>query len=497
RPDDAWQKVRLSVLANRASAARAAAVLLGPQADIAVRELMKNPQRWLMSANVPLDAEQAELVTLALLRLARSEPDVVAGLLESRWQRALPSHLAALAWAAAGQYAAIELSNDATAYYLKATALRQQAAPVKRLLAPWTDDMLVWQARAALRLPGGEKERWLRVTQAVQALNPADQQDPTWVYWHARAQQALAKRGDAGDTDRLAAGSAMASIAEQLNFYGKLARENLGGKLVLPPAPAPLTAAEREAAARNPGFARALDSFRLGLRSEGVREWNFSIRGMDDRELLAAAQLACDNQIWDRCINTSERTRQVVDLAQRFPMPYRNEVLAQAERVGLDPAFVYGLIRQESRFMVDIRSSAGASGLMQLMPATARWTAKKVGVPYGGQQITDPDMNLLLGTSYLKLLMEDFGGSMALATAGYNAGPGRPRRWREGAVLEPAAWAENIPFSETRDYVKKVLSNSVYYSALIGKQPTLLNARLGANIGPRTAADPISDRELP
>ncbi len=496
-PDEVWQKLRLSVLANRTSAARAAAVLLGPEVDGAVRELMKNPLRWLQRAAVPPDAQQAELATLALLRLARTEPEAAAGLLDSRWQRALPGQLAALAWAGVGQYAAIELSNEASAYYLKATTLRQRATPPERAQAPWSDDMLVWQARAALRQSGPDKERWTRVAQAVQALSPADQQDPAWIYWRARAQQALAQRGEGGDSDRLAAGTALESIAGELSFYGKLARESLGGSVLLPPAPAPLTPAEREAAASNPGLARALVSFRLGLRSEGVREWNFSIRGMDERELLAAAQLACDNEIWDRCINTSERTRKQIDLAQRFPMPFRGDVLAQAERAGLDPAFVYGLIRQESRFIVDIRSGAGASGLMQLMPATARWTAKKVGVPYSRKQITDPDMNLLLGTRYLKLLMDEFDGSMALATAGYNAGPGRPRRWREGALLEPAAWAENIPFPETRDYVKKVLSNSVYYSAIIAGQPTPLKTRLGPDVGPRDPGGRASNPDLP
>ena len=118
----------------------------------------------------------------------------------------------------------------------------------------------------------------------------------------------------------------------------------------------------------------------IGLRNEGVREWNFTLRGMGDRELLAAAQLACDREVWDRCINTSERTRAEIDMQQRFPMPFRREVSANARETGLDPAYVYGLMRQESRFIMDARSGVGASGLMQIMPATARWTAKKIGL---------------------------------------------------------------------------------------------------------------------
>jgi soluble lytic murein transglycosylase len=236
----------------------------------------------------------------------------------------------------------------------------------------------------------------------------------------------------------------------------------------------------------------------LGLRNEGVREWNFSLRGMDDRALLAAAKLACDREVWDRCINTSDRTRNEVDLAQRFPTPFRDEVLAAARGIGLDPAYVYGLIRQESRFVMDARSGVGASGLMQLMPATARWTARKIGLDYRAEMITDRDVNLKLGTSYLKLVLDDFEGSAALAAAAYNAGPSRPRRWREGAPVEPAAWAESIPFNETRDYVKKVLSNATLYGALLPTAaPPALKPRLGAPIGPRESGAAAPNLELP
>jgi soluble lytic murein transglycosylase len=288
----------------------------------------------------------------------------------------------------------------------------------------------------------------------------------------------------------------LADIAGQLNFYAALAAEQLGQPVYLPPRPAPLTPAERAAAAAHPGLVRGLQLIGLGLRSEGVREWNFSIRGMGDRELLAAAQLACDHEVWDRCIHTSEKTRAEIDLEQRFPMPFRNDVVAKAGEIGLDPAYVYGLIRQESRFIIDARSSVGASGLMQIMPSTARWTAKKIGLRYSNELIADRDTNLTLGTSYLKLVLDDFGGSQALAAAAYNAGPSRSRRWRDGPVLDPAVWAENVPFPETRDYVKKVLSNATYYAARLGAAAPSLKQRLGRAIAPASQAEPL-DKELP
>jgi len=236
---------------------------------------------------------------------------------------------------------------------------------------------------------------------------------------------------------------------------------------------------------------------RIGLRDEGRREWNFSLRGLGDRELLAAAQFACQAQDWQLCINTSERTREQIDLRQRYPMPFAAEITARARDSGLEPAFVFGLIRQETRFLPQLRSSAGAAGLMQLMPATARWTARKLGLPFQPEQVTDVDTNLRLGTTYLKLVLDDFAGSQPLAAAAYNAGPNRPRRWREGPLLDTAAWAENIPFNETRDYVKKVLHNATVYAAVTGASAPSLKTRLGARIGPRDAAAPAADTSLP
>ena len=200
--------------------------------------------------------------------------------------------------------------------------------------------------------------------------------------------------------------------------------------------------------------------------------------------------------MWDRCINTSERTKSVMDMDQRFPMPFRDSVVRRAREIGLDPAYVYGLIRQESRFIMDARSGVGASGLMQVMPATAKWTANKIGMTgFTPGQINDRETNIAIGTAYLKLALDDFDGSMALAAAGYNAGPGRPRNWRNGPVLDAAIWAENVPFTETRDYVKKVLANTTNYAAAITGQPQSLRSRLGL-VGPKNT--PVAyNKELP
>jgi len=340
------------------------------------------------------------------------------------------------------------------------------------------------------------------IQSAVDAMSPGAQKDPAWVYWRARAWMGQQTAGSAPSEQALAA---LQSIAGAQGFYEQLASEELGKKITLPPRPLPPQSQETAAAKANPLLQRALYAIKMGLRQDGVREWNYATglvdsagqRGrLNERERLAAAQLACDQGIWDRCINTSERSVQM-DAVQRYPMPFKEDVVQAAKRIGLSPAYVYGLIRQESRFILDAQSSVGASGLMQIMPATAKWTAKKIGLKnFRLEQLQQRETNIAIGTNYLKMVLDNFQGSMPMAAAAYNAGPSRPRRWRNGPVMEGAAWAECIPFSETRDYVKKVLANTTMYAALIHSEPQSLKARLGV-VGPRDSNGSEENTELP
>ena len=493
---DVWRKARLTTESNRPRAARHAAGLMDEDAAKAVDELFESPPRYLARKANARNRTAAELAVLALIRLAVNDPDGAAVQLDSHWSEALQARLgpAAVAWLwnTVAKQAAMKLLPTADTYYQRAVTTRRGGSDA----AEGPEDVLAWKARSGLRANNGAG-RWQQVMQAINAMSQQEQRDPAWVYWKARALLVLSRDSQDGEALKQQAHELLSPLARQVSFYGKLAAEELGQPFVMPPKPAPLTGEERAAALATPGLARALALISLGLRGEGVREWNFTLRGMGDRELLAAAQLACEREVWDRCINTSERTQNEIDLEQRFPTPFRRDVLAAAREAGLDAAYVYGLIRQESRFAIDARSSVGASGLMQLMPATAQWTARKAGISYNPGLITDPGTNLRLGTRYLRLVLDDFGGSVPLATAAYNAGPARSRRWREGPPLEPAAWAENIPFSETRDYVKKVLSNATVYSALLTGNAQSLKARLGPAIAPRSDAAPAPDTSLP
>jgi soluble lytic murein transglycosylase len=236
--------------------------------------------------------------------------------------------------------------------------------------------------------------------------------------------------------------------------------------------------------------------YRLDQRVESAREWIWSIRGMDDKQLLAAAEFARENEMFDRAINTADKTQTLHDFGVRYLAPYREALGEKARAQQLEEALVLGLVRQESRFIAAIKSSAGAAGLMQLMPATAKWVAGRMGMQdYSWARVTDANVNAALGTYYLRHVLDDLDGSPVLAAAAYNAGPGRARKWRDTRALEGAIYAETIPFNETRDYVKKVMNNTMYYAALLGGQARSLKARLGT-IAPRGGNDKfIAQRE--
>jgi soluble lytic murein transglycosylase len=481
-PTAVWQRARLGFESDRLRVATQAVGMLNDSLVKNVSDIYAGPAKYLNDKLTALRPKTRELVSLAIIRLAYLDPDAAAiEVNHLRWKAQLTQEERSWIWGVIGKRAAMKMSPDALGYFAQGQ------------LNQMHEDHLAWAARAALRAG-----KWPVVQQAIDAMPAAMASEPVWVYWHARAQLALAD----SESTRAEALNLFQGIAGVRGFYEQLALDELGQRVSVPERPAPVTMEEREVARNNPGLNRALYAIQIGLRAEGVREWNYSTNlhdrgGLDDRGLLAAAERACQAEVWDRCINSSERTKGVIDFETRFPMPFKSAVLARTKQIGLDPAYVYGLIRQESRFIMDARSGVGASGLMQVMPATAKWTARKLGMTdFKAHQLNDRDTNIAIGTGYLKLLLDSFGGSLPMAAAAYNAGPGRPRSWRNGPVLEAAIWAENVPFNETRDYVKKVLSNTTNYAALITGQTQSLKARLGS-VGPLDVNAPDTSTELP
>ncbi|MCX9157513.1 lytic transglycosylase domain-containing protein [Niveibacterium sp. 24ML] len=453
--DAIWQRARRLVDARRYGAAAATVATLPPPGApaTAVSEALDKPLRWL-SKNLGINNRtQREITVLALARLAQTDYSGAAARVEALGTSLSPGDRAWLS-GVLGWQAARGNQPEALAWYRAAGS------------APLSEESRAWQVRAALR-----NNAWGEVRRAIEAMPPSQRKQPEWIYWYGRALL---------ETKRVAQGrEELERIADTPSFYGMLAGEELGRPFVAPRGAKPPSRSEIAKVESDVSIRRSLALFRLDGRVDGVREWNWAMRGADDRTLLAAAELARREQLYDRAIYSADRTQTEHDYGLRYLVPHFDKVEPATKRWGLDVFWVYGLIRQESRFVTAARSSAGAQGLMQVMPGTATYVAKKLGVPYSRGQAYDMDTNIMLGTAYLKMVLDKLDGNPALASAAYNAGPGRIPRWKASSPMEGAVFAETIPLSETRDYVKKVLANSVAYAAVLTGKPQSLKQRLG------------------
>lgn len=407
-------------------------------------------------------AEQ-EVALYALGELAGTDPRAAArrwAELDDRFGEAQRQY----GWARIARHAARQHLDEAIGYF-------QQAG------ANLTEEQQVWKIRAQLR-----DGRWLEVLRSIALLPEASRNEAGWRYWKGRALQALGSQYQANQI--------FAPLSREFGYYGLLAEEELPGRIETRPPDYRVTPDDLREAERRPGLRRAFALRKLGLNFEAALEWDWAIRDLDDRQLLAAAELARREAWHDRAINTAEKTRDLHNLDLRYLTPYRDLAEAYAREHSLDPAWVYGLMRQESRFMDYARSRAGAGGLMQIMPATAKWIARQLNLDRNAhKQVHQPETNIRFGTFYLSRIQNDLAGSPVLATAGYNAGPGRARRWQAETPLEGAIYVESIPFQETRDYVKKVLANAMYYSHRLGQPGGSLKERLGVVPARRAPGD--------
>ncbi|RTL51360.1 MAG: lytic transglycosylase [Rhodocyclaceae bacterium] len=473
--DDVWDRVRRQLDAGKLREAQAAARYL-PDKQMpdgkTLNAIADKPMRHLalLSGNFESQRLGREMAIFAVGRVARQDPAEAADRLR-RIESRIGDGERAYAWGQIAMQAAKRHMPEAVSWYDLAAG------------ANLSEEQMAWRVRAALRVLD-----WPAVRRAVEQMPPALAAQPDWTYWLGRAYAAQGKRDEAFALYR--------RISGQASFYGNLADEEMGRNVTVPPRALPPTSDELAAAAANPGLRQALALLRLDARVEGVKEWNWTLRGMDDRQLLAAAELARRNDVIDRSISAADRTRDQHDYVLRYPAPFRDQVDPRARELALDSGWIYGLIRQESRFVMSAKSGVGAKGLMQVMPATAKWVAKKIGLAsYHPGQMMDTETNVTLGTNYLKLVLGSLDNHPVLACAAYNAGPGRAQKWRSDKPLEGAIYAETIPFAETRDYVKKVMSNSAYYAAMFQDKPQSLKTRLGV-VQPRRPGDSAAD-ELP
>lgn len=457
---DIWTRVRLALEANNLSLAKQLANKLPKKYSIPSGMLDKaaaNPDRYLTKTKWDKNSESQRLVALfALHRLAKQFPQLAF----ARWQKLVTSFPEAeqhyfYGWLA---YEAARAQD--------ARALEWYKVAGDALL---NETQLAWRARAALRV-----KDWHEVWTSITAMTIQQQQEAAWRYWKGRA---LKELGRSTDAEVL-----FTDLSHEYNFYGQLAAEELGAS----PAAGIVTVSfqtskeELNEIQNIPGIQRTLDLYRMDLRVEAAKEWAWAIRKFDDKQLLVAAELARRYEMYDRSINAAEHTIMLHDFNLRYPAPFRETMQGRLRENGLEEAWVYGLMRQESRFASHAKSDVGAAGLMQIMPATAKWVARKMGMrDYRTSLIHETEVNLKLGTYYMKNILTSFDNNAVLASAAYNAGPARAKQWRAEKPLEGAIYVETIPFDETREYVKKVMSNTVYYSKLFDQPSISLKQRLG------------------
>lgn len=342
---------------------------------------------------------------------------------------------------------------------------------LEEISAYWSNES-VNQARLKLVLLA---ENWNGVIQLAQELYQTDKKnEEQWQYWQARALEQLGRTNEAEEK--------FLKLAKIRNYYGFLAAYDIGSSYSFQKTSVGITKIQKQQLLKkHPKLIIARELFLTGWAAFARSEWNEVISKFSAKEIKIAASLAHDWQWHDRSISALHKVKFYDDLDLRFPMPFYTMVQGEAKKKHLNFAYIYAIIRQESIFQTDAHSSAGALGLMQLMPATAKEVARKHKIKLQNTYtILEPKVNIQLGTAYLRQMLDRFDNNHLLATAAYNAGPSRSKRWREQYGCFPAdIWIELIPFSQTRNYVKSVLSYTLVFDfQIMGKKninPILLD----------------------
>ena len=452
-PRDAYrERFELAIAAREFSLARYLARSLGDDALaeanrwIAARD---RPREFLAGAAAMADGPGTrERLLYALERLAREDAAPAA----AHWDELR----------AAFAFAPVEAAHIAR--HLALWAARQRSPRAYEMLRALPEEqrdaeVYRWLARSALA-----RGDFAAVLASIERMPPEEREAESWQYWLA-----VAERATGADE---AAAARLAQLAEERGYYGFLAADALGREYRWSHATLEGDDAMLDELAAHPGLVRARELYLTGLESRGRSEWDAAVAELDDRRQAQAVALAARWQWHSRAIAAAGARGLYDDLELRYPFAFRDSFLRHSAAAGIASSWAWGIARSESLFMADIRSGAGAIGIMQLMPATGRRTAAELGERYRGvATLTDPDSNIRLGTWYLGDMLRRFGGNRAVATAAYNAGPNRVEQWLPADDrLDARIWIENIPYNETRRFVRRVLvSDAIFEWRLTGR----------------------------
>ena len=452
-----WQRAKLAAQARNYALANQlvnSLTTLAPQGRLLIAVAQKPEMINNRSQFVPADEAMSDVVGLGLRRLAKQDPQQALVLLDA--------------------YApALRFSHEEQVQIAKEIGLTLARSYDGRALEVMTkydpdlrdDTVTEWRLRLLLRLA-----RWNDAYELTRRLPQTLATTNRWRYWEARTLEL-------SQPNSPLLPALYKGVAKERDFYGFLAADRIQTPYQLNNKPLVLSTATMNKVRNTPGVRRALEFYQRGQIVDGRREWYHVTRRFSRDEMVAQARLAYDMKWYFPAIRTISQAQYWDDLDIRFPMAHRETLVREAQVRGLHSSWVFAITRQESAFMDDARSGVGASGLMQLMPATAKETARKFSIPLSSPaQVLDPDKNIQLGAAYLSQVHSQFNGNRVLASAAYNAGPGRVRQWLRGANhLAFDVWVESIPFDETRQYVQNVLSYAVIYGQKLNAPQPLVD----------------------
>lgn len=447
-----WQRIYLAMQKNRTSLAKKLSKLLSRQERAMLEtwlDIYRHPQKIEKPLPSSLNAVvRKQIFTQGVKRLASRNPEQAKRSLE-RFHT---------------QYG---LSNTQYQALLRSVALRSayRYDPTAETFlqevngnGDSSEDSLRWQAQIALK-----ESNWPLLLETIDLMDADQQSEKQWQYWKARALAATGLKTQANAIYR--------KLAKQRHFYAFLSADIL--RIPYQFNPDPVKPVDSEALIKKyPQLQRMQELLAIDWMISAKREWYSLLNQLDSSELHAVAILTNQWQQHSMAITTAARANKWNDLAIRFPTPHKTPVMQSADKHGVDPAWVYGVIRRESAFSDSVRSSAGAIGLMQLMPKTAQYIGRKIGIRKTSYRVlTEPKSNIELGSAYLSYLYKKYDGNRVLATAAYNAGPNRVDAWMPKDRFLPAdQWIDSIPFSETRAYVKAVLEYTTIFKSILNKK---------------------------
>ncbi len=447
-----WERFRLAMNEKNVTLSKHLIKLMSPverQAAQQWEKLLKNPNlittdKFLDSLDAS-DKIEAQIVTHGLQLLAKKDP-----------QKAMN------AWKELkSEFFFTDIQQNMIQRDIGVYLSHQRSPLAKEWLAQLPNKALdstalEWRIRLAIA-----ENDWTSVLKWIDTLPAELKEDNSWRYWQARALEATGNQAEANQIYQ--------QLASTRNYYGFVSSLRLKQPISIKHQIAEIDPTVMKHVSNLPAIKRFQELQLLGRDAVGRVEWFRALNKMNEQEILAAAKIAQNMDLHDIAIFTMSRADFKDDVPLRFPLAHKKEIVNNANKHNIDPAWIFAIARQESAFFNEAISSAGARGILQLLPSTAKTLAKKYDIPYESEFcLHEPNINVQLGAVYLNNLKKQMHNHTILATAAYNAGPTRASVWLPTTTQEADVWIENIPYKETREYVKNVLTFTSIYRSRLG-----------------------------